>query len=69
MESCQSIKRLKDKKKKNLSLMSNGVYGGKGEHEQYIEGLAVVSLVMCSKLIGWKRRLICGRCGGRKAAP
>jgi len=36
---------------------------GRGEHDQYFEGVIVV---MCSRLNGWRRRIICGACGEKE---
>jgi len=51
--------------------MLSGWNGGKGEREQYFEGVTVVSLVMCSRWKRWRRKLMCYGCagGGGKAAP
>ena len=45
--------------------------GEKKESEQYYEGVTVVSLVMCSRWNGWRRKLICFGCAGVRgtAAP
>jgi hypothetical protein len=37
----------------------------KGEKkEQYLEGVTFVSLVMCSRRNGWRRKLLCFGCAG-----
>jgi len=38
--------------------------GEKKEREQYFEGVTVVSLVMCSRWNGWRRKLMCLGCSG-----
>jgi len=51
--------------------MLSGGNGRKGEWEQYFEGVTVISLVMCSRLNGWRRKLMCYGCaaGGGTATP
>jgi len=44
--------------------MLRGRNGGKGEREQYLEGVTILSLVMCSRWNGWRSKLMCGRCAG-----
>lgn len=44
--------------------MLRGRNGGKGEREQYFEGVTAVSLVMCSRWNGWRRKLTCDGCAG-----
>jgi hypothetical protein len=38
-------------------VMLNGRNGGKGDCEQYFEGVTIVSHVMCSNWNGWKKKV------------